>query len=313
MAGSKKSILNLNPSEQSSKVLVSTRTGEPYQPARIYYQVFNPKTVLGVFKKLRCMNYVPQQKRWQWLYDHEAKKLKFDISYNKIEKEYRPIVLGDFYFRGDQEMILDVRSFDRVLQAIEFFQKRINPRAACITRLRVVNRYFDGNAQDQDVLQPPFDHFFERSDVYIPDPTELEQKVQSLEQEYDNPEDRMAALNQYFEEKNKTVLPEIEEIPYYADEAEYEVDRLRMSFTLRNIQALNHWNGNTRFTTHDAIEQALAAMPNDLFEEDLFEEGVEAEQETEQETEQTELSEKLVEAEPVAELASEPTEEDKEA
>lgn len=271
MTGSKKSILNLGSSDRSSKVLVSTRTGEPYQPARIYYQVFNLKTVFGVFKKLRCMNYVPQQNRWQWLYDHETKKLRFEISYNKIDKEYRPIVLGDFFFRGDQEMVLDVRSCDRALRAIEFFQKRINPRAAQITKLRVVNRYFNANDQDEAELQPPFDHFFEQADIYIPDPTELEQKIKSLEQEYENTEDRMVAFNQFLEEKNKQVMPEIEEIPFYADE-EYEVERLKMAFTLRNIQALNHWNGNTSFTTHDAIQQAIAAMPDDLFEGDLFEE-----------------------------------------
>ena len=50
--------------------------------------------------------------------------------------------MGEFFWRGDQELLLEVRSFDRAIKALEFFEKRINPRVALATKLRVVNRFF---------------------------------------------------------------------------------------------------------------------------------------------------------------------------
>lgn len=34
-----------------------TSTGELFQLVRVYYQIFNQGTVLGVFKKLRCIDF----------------------------------------------------------------------------------------------------------------------------------------------------------------------------------------------------------------------------------------------------------------
>ncbi|WP_013334792.1 hypothetical protein [Gloeothece verrucosa] len=68
----------MNHKEQTKIV---THTGEDSQPARIYFQVFKHKTLLGVFKKLRCVRYELQNPDgrygWRWFYDQEAKKLKF--------------------------------------------------------------------------------------------------------------------------------------------------------------------------------------------------------------------------------------------
>ncbi|MDJ0595478.1 MAG: hypothetical protein QNJ72_36750 [Pleurocapsa sp. MO_226.B13] len=122
---------------KEEKILISTYTGEPSQPVRIYYQVIKPKTVLGVFKKLRCVYFEQALNRWRWIYEHEAKKLRFELSYSKIPKEAKLIVLGDFFWRGEGELLLEVRSFDRAIKAIDFFEKRINPRAAQATKLRI--------------------------------------------------------------------------------------------------------------------------------------------------------------------------------
>ncbi len=63
------------------KILLTNLTGEPYQIARVYYQIFNRKTVIGAFNKLRCIKFDPPGNRWVWLYEAEAKKLRFDNSY----------------------------------------------------------------------------------------------------------------------------------------------------------------------------------------------------------------------------------------
>lgn len=159
---------------KENKTLITTHTGEPSQPVRIYYQVVKPKTVLGVLKKLRCVYFEQALKRWRWTYEHEALKLRFEISYSKIPKEVKPIVMGDFFFRGDKELLLEVRSFDRAIQAIEFLEKRINPRAAKAHKLRVVNRFFAASEHNvEQLLESPYDRFFDRDDVDIPDPVRL--------------------------------------------------------------------------------------------------------------------------------------------
>lgn len=248
---------------QSERRLISTLTGEAQQPVRIYYQVFNQKTVIGAFKKLQCVYFESQLNRWRWNYEHEAKKLRFEVSYNQLPKEHRPVVIGDFLFRGEQ-MLLDVRSFERAIKAIEFFDKRINRRAAQVTKIRIVNRLFDGNNQaNQERLQPPFDHFFDRDDVAIPDPDEAEKVMNEIASQHLEVKDRLAALSAYWEQKAKQTLPEMEEIPVYIYEE--GIGRLQAALTLRNIEALQHWQGHHDVNQFDLIQSVMqSSIKNDL-------------------------------------------------
>lgn len=105
------------------KYILKTTTGEFYQLARVYYEVVNKKTVEGAFRKLRCMDFDPQRDRWVWLFEAEAKKLRFQKTHNQLSKSVRPLVNGAFTFRGENQMLLDVRSWERATKAIEFFDK----------------------------------------------------------------------------------------------------------------------------------------------------------------------------------------------
>lgn len=146
-----------------------TSTGELFQLVRIYYQVFNQATVLGVFKKLRCIDFDSTQNRWVWLFEHEAKKVRLRRSYSQLPKEIRPVVIGSFTFRGEDQMLLDVRSVERATQAIEFFDKRINRHAAKVTNLRVVNKLFEATREAaQQLIQQPPDSFFDCENVARP-------------------------------------------------------------------------------------------------------------------------------------------------
>jgi hypothetical protein len=265
--------------QPQKKVLIKTRTGEAYQPCRIYYQVFNQKTVTGAFKKLRCMEWEPTMNPWRWRYDQEARKLRFDVSWNQIPKEHRPVILADFFFRSDTEMLVDVRSFQRVIQVLQFFDKHINRRAARATRLRIVNKYLNINDQlGEEQLHPPFDYFFDREDIEIPDPEGFEQEL--LEQVPTDADEstRIQALTEFLEEKSKQPLPEIEEIPlhFYED----GIAPLEMTLTMRGVEAMEHWNGNRSFSQHDLITQMVEIfknLPLDDLDEDS-EDPVEAEE-----------------------------------
>ena len=251
---------------KEEKTLITTHTGEPNQPVRIYYQVVNPKTVLGVFNKLRCVYFEPVLKRWRWLYEHEAKKLRFERSYSKIPKEVKPIVMGDFYWRGDQELLLEVRSFDRAIKAIEFFEKRINPRAAHATKLRVVNRFFAAEEPNyEQLLEPPYDHFFDGDEVDLPEPLKLLEEAQEVSESQSAQEAQLKYLEAKFKEKT----PEIEEIPLdFYRETGLGWNGLEMALTLRRIEASQHFEGNESFSQYDLIE-----MMTDSLEEMIQSEG----------------------------------------
>jgi hypothetical protein len=108
--------------KQEKKYFLTTWTGEPYQLARIHYDVFNRAGIATIFSVLKCMDYDPDRKRWVWLYHGEAKELQFSRPYSSIPEEKHPIVLGSFFSRSDQEMFLNVNSFDRAAKAIVFFR-----------------------------------------------------------------------------------------------------------------------------------------------------------------------------------------------
>ena len=241
---------------KEKKTLITTHTGEPSQPVRIYYQVVKPKTVLGVFKKLRCVYFEQVLKRWRWLYEHEALKLRFERSYAKIPKEVKPIVMGDFFWRVDQELLLEVRSFERAIKAIEFFEKRINPRAAQATKLRVVNRFFAAEEPNvEQLLESPYDSFFDGDEVDIPDPLKLLKEAQEVSEYQSTQEDIQKAWPQYLEAKFKEKTPEIEEIPLdFYRENELGLSGLQVALTLRKIEASQHFAGNESFSQYDLIE-----------------------------------------------------------
>jgi hypothetical protein len=238
--------------------LLSTTTGEPYQPARVYYQVFNPKTVISAFKKLRCMDFDPNQNRWLWLYEAEAKKIRFERSYNKIPKDIRPIAIGYFVFRGQDEMHLELRSLARVTKAIQFFDKRINRRAAQVTKVRIVNKMFSVPENRDNFVPPSCAEFFDRDDIYIPNPRELDAALEKIVTETPEEEGRLAALTTYMEEKSKQPLPEIEEIP--ANIYETGLLALEMALTMRQIEAFQHWQGNTSFSQYDLLQKMMGSI-----------------------------------------------------
>lgn len=244
---------------QSQQNLITNATGEPYQPARLYYHVANKTTVLGVFKKLKCMAYYPANDRWYWLYTEEAKKIRFEQSYSKIPKDQHPIPLGYFVFLDDETMILEVRSFQRVIEAVKFFHSRLNWRAAEPVRLRLVNKFF--GSSPEKTPQPPssFAEFFDQDEIVIHSPEMLEQELMAVENNYTDPAEKQTAVTAYMEEKSKQKLPEIEEIAVSIHDQGISI--LEMALRMKHIEAWEHWQGNENFTQYDLIQNMLASMP----------------------------------------------------
>lgn len=240
-----------------------TSTGEPFQPARVYYHVFKKKTVLGVFQKLRCMEFDRQQNRWNWLYIAEARKLRFNNSYNKIPKHLRPLVLGYFRFRSDEEMTLELRSLQRITVALRFFEKHLNSRVAIPYKLRLVNKIFD-EPQDPEEFQTYkfFEHFLDRDDYRCSpaeaEAEEIDEKMIEIEKQYEDEEERKEALKNYMSNKLKVPSPEFEEM--HLDLSEDDIDNLDFLLVSRQMEAGRRWKGETNITQYDVMSEMLVDM-----------------------------------------------------
>jgi hypothetical protein len=255
----------------SEKQLVTVKTGEPYQPVRIYYQVFKQKTVLAVLQKLKCIEYEPERGRWNWLYEAEAKKLRFTRSYSALTPADKPLILGYFTFPSPDQMLLDLRSFERATQALDFFDKRINRYAANPTHMRVVNRCFSMEDMPNGQIHPSLDPFFNRENVPCL-AVEMQQSLDQIASQYaDDPEAKDNAIKDYMDQQMNRPHPEIEELVIHPD----KLDRLSLPMVLqmRQIEAFERWRGNFTFRASDLLQQWAEAIGDDLDEEELVEEA----------------------------------------
>ena len=124
----------------TDKKIIKTMTGEIFLPIRLYYKINRKSGLQARFSNLRCMNYDQAGDRWVWLYDGDAKNLKLSVPYSSIPPDKRPIILGSFYSRADDQMYLDVGSVERAIKAIEFFDKRIKRVVAEVEYVAIYNK-----------------------------------------------------------------------------------------------------------------------------------------------------------------------------
>jgi hypothetical protein len=231
-----------------------TTTGELFQLARVYYQVSNQATVLGVFKKLRCMEFDGTRNRWVWLFEDEAKKIRLGRPHSQLPKAVRPVVIGAFTFRGEDQMLLDVRSLERVTQAIEFFDKRINRRAAQVTNLRILNKLFEATEETaQQLLQQSPDSFFDCDNISRP-ADEFMAGIEQFKKEA-NIDIRRQKTLAWIEQQAQAPRAEVEEMPthFYED----GIEQLKHSLQLRQLELLEHWKGNSGANMLNIIQKLL--------------------------------------------------------
>ena len=121
-----------------------------------------------------------------WLYDHEARGLAFKKSYARLGKELRPVVIGAFFQRGPDHVIVDLRSCERALLAIPFFDKHIPRRLAKATDAEVVNKLF--SAADNPRITPA--DIFDHCPVTCLDPNGLVERIKDLVADIEDPRER---------------------------------------------------------------------------------------------------------------------------
>lgn len=219
-----------------------TYTGDPFQLARIHYEVHDRAEVKKVFLKLRCMEYDPGQKRWVWLFQAEAKKLKLPKKYSEIPKEKRPIVLGSFFSLTEESMYMNTNSFERVTKAIVFFDQYLGRSIARAREIEILNKLFPPFGQP-----PKHADFFDNQDVHKHSPEDLLSKIKG----------NRRSIFKIIKEAVMKPLPEIERIPihFYEDGIDPLETILKMNTTITH----QHWLGNKNYSAFDFVRDMISS------------------------------------------------------
>lgn len=236
----------------SERVLLSTINGEAFQPVRLHYRVQDHTLLQQSFMKLRCVDRDEPRGRWVWLYDFEAKGLKFRRSFAQIPAHLRPIVLGAFFLRGDT-LLLDLRSCERGVQAVLFFDKHLPRRAVEVTHADVVNRLF---STENPRISP--EDIFDHEPCTVIDPEEYLRNEREVASAGRTPQEKLKLAMEYSREQSKRNLPAIERMPlhFYSE----GIGQFETSLKMRQIVAMKHWQGETDYRLFDVIQSAAGAF-----------------------------------------------------
>jgi hypothetical protein len=197
---------------------LKTKTGEPYQPCRVNYDIYDHLQLESILEQLQCMVPGNTPGQWQWLLDYEARRLRFQRIYRKIPYAQRPVVLGNLQRQADR-FWLTLYSFDRLLQGILFFDKHIPRTVAKATHMQLVNYFSDENDIPKLPDHRKIDRWFEQVDVQPDRSQEVLSNLETIIEKTPNLEERQALVTAYLEKIASVPRPDVEQLPinFYED------------------------------------------------------------------------------------------------
>src|SRR5713101_9521167 len=198
------------PPESANQVAMTT-TGEILQLMRLHYEVLDVEQLRALFASLRCLEYDASQTRWVWLYTEEARTLSF-----KDPRAADNVVLGEFVFKGQTEVVLNLRSFERATNALAFFDQHMPRTVAHVTAMTVSNHLL---STAEAASLGSLDEYFDHAEVVVKDPAALLHDVEALVARTPDLHERFALLDQYMTDRAQAPVPALERIPvsYYED------------------------------------------------------------------------------------------------
>jgi hypothetical protein len=224
-----------------------TTTGELMQLIRLHYEVEDVERLRTIFASLRCLEYDASQTRWVWLYTGEARTLPF-----KDRRASKDVVLGEFVFKGQTDVVLNLRSFERATNALTFFDTHIPRTVAHVTAMTVSNRLL---STAEAASLGSLDQYFDRAEVVVTDPASLLHEVEDLVAHTPDLHERFTVLDRYVTDKTQAPVPALERLPvHYYEDGIHAVEAL---LSLRQVRAMHHWQGHTSYTYQDIVRDML--------------------------------------------------------
>jgi tetratricopeptide (TPR) repeat protein len=234
------------PPESANQVAMTT-TGEIMQLIRLHYAVEDIEQLRAIFASLRCLEYDASQTRWVWLYTEEARTLSF-----KNSRAADNVVLGEFVFKGQTEVVLNLRSFERATNALVFFDHHLPRTVARVTAMTVSNRLL---STAEAASLGSLDQYFDHAEVVVTDPASLLHDVEELVARTPDLHERFALLDQYLTDRAHAPVSALERLPvhYYED----GIRAVEALLSIRQVRAMHHWQGHTRYTYQDIVRDLL--------------------------------------------------------
>jgi len=195
-----------------------TSSGEPFQPIRLYYETPSMSHARQRLKRLRCLQNAGAE--MAWLYEREAKELKFEVSSMPPPPG---TVIGRFRFQSPTVLTLQLRSLPRAREAVPFFAKVLGAQVR-LSRVRIVNRFFEHSEVSKGLseLDAELDH-----NVTVCDAPMMNGATNEL------------LMTKAFD------VPPVEDSPVPWDDSRDFVF-FRHALNLRALRALEHFNGSSR-------------------------------------------------------------------
>lgn len=241
------------------KVLLKTMTGENFMLARIHFIIRDKNKVLQTLARLKCTDFDRAQGRWTWLYGSEAKGLKFELPFESIPVERRPIILGSIFLTNDAEGYLNTNSFERATKFLTFFDQKIGRAAMEFTDIEIVNKLITSTEMAPNIYQKYFDLTPPRSnraDVAW-------ERMQMIADAPISQDRKRDLLQKRALDDAKKPLDLIERLPcnFYDPEG---IRTLEAALKMREVIAMQHWRGNTDFNFHNLIEPMIKQLSSGL-------------------------------------------------
>lgn len=227
-----------------SPTLLCTKTGDPFQPLRLYYALRDATALTRVLDGLRCIEHDREAGHWTWRYVHEAASLVFPQARHPLPSG-ETIVLGRFTL-DDGRLVFSTRSVQRGAHALTFFGPRFT-QAAVVARFRLINRWFDASEAAGGLER--LDAMLDEGVTFIDSPEEKEKRSRQRGPAAGTDIEQMVAMD----------VPPIEDAPVHLQDETPDFQNLRLALALRAIRADERWNGNADATIGSIILEATAA------------------------------------------------------
>ena len=257
---------NLFTPEEDEEKLITTTTGEPFMPVRLYYKIHNKTLLVKAIKKLKCASFAEFDKNYFIIsYHKEAKKLDLGVFYQDVPEELYPITLANCYIKNNSTLCIDLKSMPRAVEIIDFLSKHIRPfNIIEIKSVAHKNHVTSGKNKEElhDKFYPDYDELFDhlvddRSEYLTQYMEEAKKKEEDFANIDESSKEKIISnmfANLHDQEKNNYPAAERINIQYKRSEHEELLYMLTYRFAVKQCVALKRHEGNKDFTSFDALE-----------------------------------------------------------
>jgi hypothetical protein len=161
------------------------------------------------------------------------------------------VVIGSFFPRAEGELLLDLRSCERALLAVPFFDKHLPRSVVQVTEAEVVNKLFPATGNES--LTP--DAIFDRQRATVRDPEAIVRRMTEIAADVRDPQEKIRVAMEEINAGAREPLPDVERFPVHFHED--GIDGLALALRLRQMVAMQHSLGKADYSLFDALRAVL--------------------------------------------------------